>query len=204
MADIPVALGMAEMIVDVFQMVEIAVAEHHTDFFFQHVLRLFEEKCAVSDPRHRIPLGFPAQHLLALFRLGHFADDMRIRLLVLPGNGPRTDFVKAVLRILCLPVPFHWGQRLRITAPLFCRLLQTHLVDLFILQILTCALPVAVQNLRSVHIRYNNFLFTSADQIQQKCIVAFRHVGVVFLHLCFQPQRIFPLTELRRHRVERI
>ena len=97
MADIPVALGMAEMIVDVFQMIEIAVAEHHTDFFFQHVLRLFEEKCAVSDPRHRIPLGFPAQHLLALFRLGHFADDMRIRLLALPGNGPRTDFIKAVL-----------------------------------------------------------------------------------------------------------
>ena len=87
MAEIPVALLVAEVVVDVFQMVEVTVTEDQLRVSFQQVIRVLFKIIPVTDLGQRVKMRFQLQRVGVILFLLSLLSQHGLALLELSGHG---------------------------------------------------------------------------------------------------------------------
>ncbi len=170
---------MPELIVDIFQPVQIQIAEDGLPFFLEDVIHVFFKKETVFNACSGIVVCFARKVFGSLLFLGDIDSDMHVGRMLLPINRERGD---AVMGLFCV-VDFPYVVLLR-TAPVDELRVEGKLAFAGAAVVFSCfcmfVFLVAVQHFPCILV-YNQQPFVPlAEHFHQQFIETFCHVQMCF------------------------
>ena len=192
---------MAKRIIDIFQVIQVTVADRNLLPCLQNLFCFFFQIKTVANSGEHVLICFRFQLFFLDSRFRNFLNNIHIRPFSLPFHLTGSNGIESVGGIFCLPLPFVTFFPSVILLRFLFNLTDPLLINIPVLYFFFRS-PVAVQKALSVQTNHQDLLFTSRDQFHQKLAVALRHLCMFLLLLGNKLQGLFSFPELLCHGIK--